>query len=352
MTSAPGPAAPSPPAQMMQLLYSALVTQMITVVAELGIADLVSERPCPVSELAAATDTNPDALYRVLRALASQGVFTEVAPRTFGITPLAGTLRTGVPGSLRDSARYFGLRARQQAFGELERSVRTGRAAFHELNGVDFYTYLSARPDDRAIFDRAMGNVARQVHAAAIETYDMSGVRRVVDVGGGHGHLIAALLRRYPDMHGVVFDRPEVLSGARRVLSDAGVQDRAEVVGGDFFEAVPSGADVYILSWVLMDWDDAKAVALLRTVRRAAEPNGVTLVLNSVLPEGDVPHPGKLTDVVMLALLPGRERTEAEFRTLFEAAGLSHKATLSTGSPTSVLVATPRGNDLDHSDRR
>jgi len=331
----------SPTVRMMQLLYSSLVTQLVAVAAELGLADLVAAEPRPIDELAAATGTLPDPLYRAMRALASQGVFTEVSRRTFGLTPLAATLCTGATGSLRDSARYFGVRARQHAFTELAYSLRTGRSAFDHLHGTDWYSYLAAHPAERGVFADAMGNVARQVHAAAIEAYDLSDVRRLVDVGGGHGHLVATLLRRYSGMRAVVFDRPEVVAGADRVLIEAGVRDRADLLGGDFFAGVPAGADAYVLSWVLMDWDDPESIALLSAIRKAAEPSGKVLVLNSVLPEGDAPHPGKLTDIVMLALLHGRERTEAEFVALFEAAGLCHVETRPTSSPTSVLVAAP-----------
>lgn len=327
--------------RILQLCFGSLLTQLLGAAAELGVADLVADGPRPVDELARATGTQPDALYRVLRALAAQGVFSEVAPRTFGLTPTASVLRDGVPGSMRELARYFGMRSRNHAFVELLHTVRTGEPAFDHVHGTDWWTHLAEHPDDAAIFDNAMGNLARQVHAMALETCDLSDARLLVDVGGGHGHLAAALLNRSPDLRAIVFDLPHVVAGADKVLADAGVADRAETAPGNFFASVPEGGDAYVLSMILHDWDDARAIAILTNVRRAMQPGGKVIVVDAVIPEGDHPHTGKLIDIVMLALLPGRERTEAEFAALFREAGLRHVETRAPASPTSLLVATP-----------
>jgi predicted O-methyltransferase YrrM len=329
---------------MMQLLYGSLVTHLVTVVAELGVADLVADQPRPVADLAGATGTNPDALYRALRTLASQGVFTEVTPRTFALTPLGDTLRTGVSGSLRVFARYCGFPARQRALAELAYSVRTGRPAFDHVHGIDWWSYLAANPQQGALFNDAMGYLARQLHAAAIEAYDLSNVRRLVDVGGGHGHLASTIIRRYPSMSAVVFDQPHVVADAEEVLTEAGISDRVELVGGDFFDSVPAGADAYVLSMILHDWSDSEAVTILGNVRRAMDPAGKILVIDTIIPDGDTAHFGKMIDIIMLACYAGRERTEAEFITLFEAAGLRHSETRITSSPTSVIVAAPADN--------
>ena len=332
----------SPSVQMMRLLYGSLVPHLVTVVAELGVADLVADQPRPVAELAASTGTNPDALYRVLRTLAGQGVFTEVAARTFGLTPLAATLRTGGSGSLRDYARYWGLPERQRAFAELGYSVRTGRSSFAHVHGIDWWSHLAANPQQGALFNDVMGYLARQLHAAAIEAYDLSDVRRLVDVGGGHGHLVATIVRRYPGLSAVVFDQPHVVAGAEAVRAEVG--DRVEFVGGDFFDSVPAGGDVYVLSMVLHDWSDVEAAAILGNVRAAMDPAGRILVIDTVIPDGDTAHFGKLMDIVMLVCQTGRERTEAEFVALLESAGLRHIETRATSSPTSVIVATPAGD--------
>ncbi len=327
--------------RIVQMCFGSLLTQLLGIAAELGVADLVAEEPRPVEDLARETSTQPDGLYRVLRALAAQGVFSEIAPRTFGLTPTASALRTGVPGSMRDLARYFGMPARNHAFVELLHTLRTGEPAFDDVHGTDWWSYLAEHPTDAAIFDNAMGNLARQVHAMALEACDLSDARLLVDVGGGHGHLVAALLGRYPELHALVFDLPHVVAGADKVLAEAGVADRAGTAGGDFFAAVPEGGDAYVLSMILHDWDDARAIAVLTNVRRAMSPRGKVIVVDAVIPEGDHPHTGKLIDIVMLALLPGRERTEAEFAALFSAAGLRHVETRAPASPTSLLVATP-----------
>lgn len=327
------------PGRILQMCFASLLTQLIGVAAELAVADLLAQGPRPVDELAARTGTQPDGLYRVLRALAGQGIFTEVAPRTFGLTPAAAVLRQDVPGSMRDLARYFGMPARNHAFVELLHAVRTGEPAFDHVHGTDYWTYLADHPGDAAIFDNAMGNLARQVHAVALSACDLSDTRLLVDVGGGHGHLTAALLDRYRQLRAVVFDLPHVVAGAETVLADAGVADRADIAAGDFFTAVPEGGDSYVLSMILHDWDDARAIAILANVRRAMDPGGKVIVVDAILPDGDHPHLGKLLDIVMLTVLPGRERTEAEFAALFQAAGLRHVETRAPSSPTSVLVA-------------
>ncbi|GAC1540675.1 MAG: methyltransferase [Acidimicrobiales bacterium] len=326
--------------RILQLCFGSLLTQLVGIAAELGVADLLAHAPKPVEELADRTGADADGLYRVLRALAAQGIFTEVGPRTFGLTPAAAALRQGVPGSMRDLARYFGMPARNHAFVELLHAVRTGEPAFDHFHGTDYWSYLAQHPDDAAIFDNAMGNLARQIHAVALDSCDLSGARRLVDVGGGHGVLAAALLGRYPELVATVFDLPHVVSGADKSRAAAGGGHRAETVGGDFFTAVPEGGDAYVLSMILHDWDDARATSILANVRRAMDPGGKVIVVDAVLPKGDHPHLGKLLDIVMLAVLPGRERTEAEFAALFHAAGLRHVETRAPSSPTSVLVAT------------
>ncbi|MEJ2862043.1 methyltransferase [Actinomycetospora flava] len=326
----------SPSMQMMALLYGSILGRLVSVVAEFGIADLCADGPRGVDELAAATDTDPDTLYRMLRALASSGVFTEVAPRAFALTDLAETLRSEVPGSMRDHARNWGSSEYLHTVTGLGGSLRTGRPSFDTHFGVDWWSYLGSHPRRAQVFDRAMGNRARQIGAAAVAAYDLSGVRRLVDVGGGQGHLVAAVTDRYPGVHAVVFDRPEVVAGAPEVVGE-----RAEAVGGDFFTAVPAGADCYVLSSVIHDWNDEDAVTILRRIREAMDPAGRLLVLETVLPEGDEPHMGKLLDILMLALVGGRERTEREYAALLDRADLHIERFVPTATPVGVLVAAP-----------
>ncbi|MDD7935619.1 methyltransferase [Actinomycetospora straminea] len=340
MTAEPVAEATTEPAsmRMMSLLYGSLIGRLVALVAEFGIADGCADGPRHVAELAAASDADPDVLYRVLRALAAGGVFSEVAPRTFALTDLAATLRSEVPGSMRDHARNWGSGEYLHTVAGLGGTLRTGKPSFATHHGTDWWSYLAAHPRRAAAFDRAMGDRARQIGAAVLAVYDLAGVRRLVDVGGGQGHLVAAVAERYPAVEAVVFDRPEVVAGAADVVGH-----RAEAVGGDFFTAVPAGADCYVLSSVLHDWEDDDAVAILRTVRAAMDPAGRLLVLEVVLPEGDEPHVGKLLDIMMLALVGGRERTEREYATLLDRAGLRLERTIATAAPVSVVVASPRG---------
>lgn len=325
------------------MLHAPLITQALVVAAELGIADLVADGPRPVRELAEAADADPDALHRVLRALAGAGVFREVSPGSFASTPLADTLRAGGEHSLRDWARLWGLPERQAAIGALLHSVRTGEPAFEHLYGISWWSQLAARPDQSAIFDAAMGDLARRLHAATVEAYDLSGTGHLIDVGGGRGHLVAALLRRYPGLRASVYDQPEVIRHAGAVLDRAGVAGRASLVPGDFFTEVPAGADAYLMSMILHDWNDAQVLAILANVRQAMRPDSELLVVDAIVPEGNDPHDGKLRDLIMLALHPGRERTEAEFAALFARAGLRLREVREVAASTGLLVAVPAG---------
>jgi len=331
----------SPPMQMMEMLYGALATQMVSVAAELGIADLLAGGPRTVDDLAAESGADPAALFRLLRGLASLGVFTEVSPRTFGLTPLAATLRTGVQGSMHWLAREVGGRTRLLAYSALGHSARTGRPAFDEAHGTSMWAYLQSHPDEIAVFGRAMGNLAAEAHSAAFGSYHLSGTKRLVDVGGGEGYLIAELLPRYPGMKAVLFDEPHVAARAAQVLAAAGVADRTEIAGGDVFESVPAGGDTYVLSSVLFSYLDSEVRTILGNIRKVMDPTGRILVLEPIIPDGDAPHPGKLLDVCQLALHRGGVRTEAQFGELFAASGLRLAETrhMWPTAPTDLIVA-------------
>lgn len=331
-----GPAA----VQMYELLYSSLASQLVIVAAELGVADHLGDELLVVEELARRTETDAEALYRMLRALASIGVFTEVSHRTFGLTPLAETLRSDASTSMRDLARYVGLPERQRAFAALIQSVRTGEPAFDHVHGRDWWTHFAAHPELAELFNRAMGSMARLVNSATLAAHDLGDVRHLVDVGGGQGQLVTTILRRYPEMTAVVFDLPHVAARAEEVMREAGLAGRVECVGGDFLQAVPAGGDAYVLSWTLHDWDDKDSVRILRNVRAAMAPGARLIVIDEVIPVGDEPHFGKFEDIVMLALLKGRVRTAAQFAALFEAAGMRIAEIIDTPSPTSVIVVT------------
>jgi SAM-dependent methyltransferase len=329
--------------QMLEMLYGALATQMISVAAELGVADLLADGPRPVAELAAGSGADTRSLHRLLRALAGLGVFRELTPGTFELTPLAETLRTGVKGSMKELAQDVGGRTRLLAYSELAHSVRTGTPAFDKAHGTSMWAYLQAHPDEVALFGKAMGNLAGEAHSTAFANYDLSDVEHLVDVGGGEGYLLAALLPYYPDMKGTVFDEPHVVGGAAEVLARAGIADRAEAVGGDVFQAVPADGDAYVLSSILFSYEDDEARTILANIRQAMDPGGRVLVLEPILPEGNDPHPGKLLDVTQLALHRGGVRSRAEFEALFAAAGLRLAETreMWPAGPTDLVVAVP-----------
>jgi SAM-dependent methyltransferase len=342
-TTLPTPATLPAPVTLLRMLAGFEVTAALTTVASLGVADHLADDASngspstDVASLAGAVGADADALYRVLRMLASVGVFTEIAPGRFANTPVSECLRADAPGSMRAMVLLWG-REHYRAFGDLEHSVRTATPAFDHVAGTTWWQYLSREPATGAVFDQAMTNLSRQVHAAAVGSLDLTSAQHVVDVGGGHGALLATLLTRYPELRGTLYDVPVVADGARKAIAEAGLTDRVDVIGGDFFEAVPPGGDVYVLSMVVHDWPDDAAVRILRNVREVLPENGQVLVVDAVLPDGDDPHFGKFLDLVMLAMLGGRERSAREFGALFERAGLSVERIVETGGPTGVVV--------------
>lgn len=327
---------------MLRMLYGGLLAQLLSVAAELRLADLIGDDPVPVAELAERTGAQPQALHRMLRGLASAGVFTETTPSTFARTPLADTLRSNGQGSMRALALLVGAPQTHATFAELRYSVRTGLPAFDLVHGTDWWSYLDKDPAFAAVFHDAMGAAARAARAAALAGIDLTGHYRLVDLGGGHGYLAAELLRRHPTLRAVVFDRPEVVAGAAPILTAADVADRAEVVGGDFFSEALPGGDAYLLSWILHDWNDEQATEILRSVRKAVTQTGRVYILDTVIPPGDQPHPGKLLDIVMLAQHTGRERTAEEFVALLAASGFRHVTSRTLpDTPTGLVVAAP-----------
>ncbi|MQA08719.1 MAG: methyltransferase [Pseudonocardiaceae bacterium] len=330
--------ATEPSVEITRMMDGAVIAQLIHLVAELGVADVV-DGARSVDELASFTGTEPEALYRALRTLASIGVFTEVAPRTFDLTSLAVPLRSDAEDSVRELATVRGSREHWLALGELRHSLCTGRSAFARAYGTDWWSYLDENPEHAAKFSKAMGDNFAQVHAAAAGASDFPDTKLLVDIGGGRGDLVATLLQRHPAMHAVVFDRPHAVADAAELLQSAGVADRAQVTAGDFFEGVPEGGDTYVLCRILHDWDDQQAAHIMSNVADVLPAGGRVVVIEAVVPEGDESHPAKLMDITMLAMHKGKERSESEFAALFESAGLRHVRTLHTNAQISVLIA-------------
>lgn len=311
----------SPNAALLRLINGYQVTQAIHTAAALGIPDLLAHDARTSDELADATESDPGALYRLLRALASVGVLEERDGRRFALTPLGEQLRSDVPGSLHGWAAFVGRPYYWQAWAALRDSVRTGENAFRHLHGQDIWSYRAERPEESAIFDGAMRARTGASNAALVEALDFSRFGTLVDVGGGNGTLLAHVLATQPSLRGVLFDQPHVVAGAGPVLEAAGVADRCRIEGGSFFEAVPTGGDAYLLKWIVHDWEDAEALAILRVVR-AAMSDGVRLFVverNLGAPNQDAPS--KFSDLNMLVGPGGRERTQDEYAVLFQSAG-------------------------------
>ena len=334
------PIAPPPPAILLQMMTGYWGAQAVYIVAKLGVADLLTDGPRPVEELAAATNSHASSLYRLLRALASVGVFTEVGPRAFALTPMAELLRTGIPGSMRALAITYNEEM-YHAWGNMLHSIQTGEPAFAHRFGMGPFPYFMQNPEADRIFNEAMIGYTHQVANAVVGVYDFSVFGTVADVGGGYGTLLAAILQSNPSARGILFDVPHVIDAAQGFLNTTGVADRCTGVAGDFFTAVPVGADAYVLSQILHDWEDEQCLTILKHTRRVTPKQGKLLVVELVIPPGNEPFFGKWLDLHMLAIPGGRERTEAEYSTLFRDAGFELTTIVPTPAGPSVVEAVP-----------
>lgn len=334
------PSQATPHDLVLGLALSYLSARALHVAAELGIADLLRDGPRSVAELASRTGAHAPALGRLLRALAGHGIFAEEAPGCFGLTPAAAVLQSGVAGSVRDAVRMIGDMTGDgpwwSAVGHLRHSVMTGQPGWDYVVGTPFFHYLAQHAVAGTWFDRGLANFTSVENAAIAGAYDFGPAQRVVDVGGGQGGLLAEILQAFPRVTGVLCDRLQVLVEPA-ALTRAGLLERCELVGIDFFQSVPSGGDVYILKRILHDWNDEHAAHILRACRGAMGNDARLLVVDVVLPPGNAFHPGKIMDMLMLALLEGQERSEQEFRALFQRAGLHLTRVIPTPSLLSVV---------------
>jgi ubiquinone/menaquinone biosynthesis C-methylase UbiE len=312
---------PSTPGdEVVRLFRSFWVSRAIYVAVELGIADLLSDGPRTVADLAEASKTHAPSLYRVLRLLASEGVFAEADDGRFELTPKAAALRKDA-GPARLMVLFLGRPASWQSAGSLSHTVRTGETAFDKVHGAGFFEYNRRHPDIQLLFDQLMAAQTRPVARAVAGTYDFSNTTSVIDIGGGRGALAIEILTAHPKLKGMVFDQPAVAEEAKEAIAAAGLNARCEAVGGDFFLSVPDGHDAYLLKYILHDWDDEQCVAILRSCRRAIKADGRLLVVEAVIPPGNELSFGKTQDINMLINVGGRERTKAEYGELYKAAG-------------------------------
>jgi len=338
----------SPEAAAAQLLNQVatgyMVSAALQVALKLEIADRLTAGPRPASELAAEAGVAEDGLYRVLRALASVGIFEEQAPvsggasRVFGLNVAARMLCKG-PRSMRDMGLFITSPTHFRVYAELMHSVATGQPAVQKVTGMPVFEYFAGQPEYSELFNNAMTAFSAAVIPAVLEAYDFSGIGVLVDVAGGHGQVLTSVLQKYPAMRGVLFDLDHVIAGAGPLLKASGVGDRVSTESGDFFKAVPAGGDAYIMKHIIHDWDDAEALTILRNIRTRLgdRPEGRVILVDSVIPSDNTPNFGKLIDLEMMVMPGGRERTAAEFKSLFERAGFSQMRVVPTHAPLWVV---------------
>ncbi|MGH9188081.1 MAG: methyltransferase [Acidimicrobiales bacterium] len=334
----------------MQLVFGFFPAQLIQVAARLRIADELAGGPRSTAELANATDTHEASLYRLLRALVFFDVLAEPAPGHFELTERGDLLRSDGAGSVRNIVMLFCGPEVWRSWGELEHSVRTDQPAWDHLYGLSAFEYMAKEPEFNAIFNEAMAEATRTAAPGVVAAGDFSRFDTVVDVGGGNGALVAAILSAHPDLQAVLFDTELGLEDAPRLLETEGVTDRCRVVAGNFFEDVPDGADAYVLKSVIHDWDDERSIAILANCRRAMPVDGTLLIVEPVMPARIEPSPDVffmvMSDLNMLACTGGKERTKDEFRALLDAAELELRKVTPCPGPTnfSVLEAACAGN--------
>jgi hypothetical protein len=328
--------------EMLNLLAGSWVTQSLYIVAKLGIADLLREMPKTCDTLAEQTQCDANALYRILRALASLGVFAEDEHGQFSLTPPAQCLCSDVPNSLRAFALMLGGEEHWQSWGDALHSVRTGEPSFDHVFGMPRFRYYAEHPEAARAFNEAMISRSTWEDAACICNYDFSQFATVVDVGGGHGSLLSAILQIKTDTRGVLFDLPHVAESARVALTGAEIESRIDITEGDFFDAVPEGGDACVLKKIIHNWDDAHSMTILANCRNAMSSTGRLLVIEPLIPPGNGPSFNKLLDLLMLVYTSnGKERTEVEHRVLLASAGFELVRVISTGSDVAILEAMP-----------
>ncbi|QUH06280.1 SAM-dependent methyltransferase [Saccharopolyspora erythraea] len=306
--------------------------------ANLNIADHLAEFAQTPDELAVRLEADSSSVYRLLRYLATRGIFAEDDAGKFHLTPSAEPLRTDVPNSMREAVLMLTHNFFWEPAAVLDETVRVGSTQFERIFRSPFFDLLARDEHAGQVFHEGMASMSDSENRQIADSYDFSSVGELVDVGGGHGGFLIEVLRKWPHVHGVLFDEEHVLRDHR--LKEAEVAERSETRAGDFFESVPSGADGYVLKRILHDWDDEACVRILSHCRQAMSSQGRVLVIDAVIPPGNEPHPGKPLDILLMTSLHGKERTESEFRKVFEAAGLTLTRVIPTGTPLSIVEGT------------
>lgn len=326
--------------QLNRILTSAALSRAVSTIAELGVADLVpTGTPQSVEHLAKASKTHEPSLYRVLRYLASHGIFRETENRQFDHTPLSAALRSDAPGSYRAGAQLF--HHLFAGWEGLHHSIQTGEPGFNKVFGAPVFDYIQAHPELGPVFDAGMTSLNFYETAAILDAYDFTGIKVLADVGGGNGSLLSAVLARYTKMNGILFDLGHVVGRAKERLKAAGLAERCISIEGSFFESIPAGADAYLFRHIIHDWTDEQCMQILGHCRRVIPANGKLLIADGVVPAGNAPSPSKDLDMTMLTFPGGQERTEGQFRSLLEASGFALKSITSTTTMINVVEAKP-----------
>ena len=325
-----------------RLLAGAWVAQAVFVAAKLGVADHLRDGPLSAEDLASACGAHPGALGRVLRALSSIGVFETRVDGRFALNRLASPLRSDVPGSLRAYALMNGGHLVWRSWGEIEHSVRTGRPAFEHVFGAPLFDWFAANPCERRVGAEALRAASAADDAAILAAYDFPAEGVVADIGGGQGSLLATILAARPGLRGILLDTPQVIGLAGPRMAAAGLDARCSLVAGDFFDAVPKGANICILKKVLHDWDDDCALAILRRCRAAMRDGSRLIVAEMVIPDGNAASDAQWLDLLMLVYAGGRERSVAEHAELLDAAGFGLSRVLPAASGITLLEASAR----------
>jgi hypothetical protein len=330
-------------AAVLRMIQGLIISRTVYVAAKLAIPDLLESGPRTSAELAHLTKCHPLAVHRVLRLLAALGIFTEPVPGSYGLSPLGDRLRTGVQGSVRNWALLYDSLGGLRAFDHILEAVRTGEPAFGSAFGMGVFEFLAGHPEAAVAFDAAMSERTSVFAPTVASAYDFSRMRKIMDVGGGHATLITAILAAHPNLHGVILDLPNVVPGAEAKIKAAGIADRCGVVAGDFFESVPSGADCYIMANVLHDWNDERSIAILRNCRRAMPDGAKVLVVERMIFADPVQSiPTLLSDINMLVITGGMERTDNEYHRLFAEADLGLTRVLPVAFPYGIFEASQR----------
>jgi hypothetical protein len=330
-----------PPIALVNLTTGHWTMQAIYVAAELGIADLLRDGAKSCGDLSQSAGVNARSLYRLLRALASVGIFAQDTDGRFALTPMAECLQADAPGSMRAWALIMGAPQNFQPWGELLHSVKTGETAFDHVHGMGFFDYLGKHPEEGRLFDESMTNFSGPEISAIVSSYDFSGIDTLVDVAGGYGSLLGAILKANPSMKGVLADLPAVIEGARRQLESSNLADRCVVAPMNFFESVPAGGDAYLMKHIIHDWDDERSNTILKNCHRAMAGKGRLLLAETVMKPGNDPEFGKWLDLAMLVYAGGCERSEEEYHDLLAAGGFRLTRIIPTQSPLSVIEAVP-----------